>query len=434
METVFPDGTGYAGFFLVGYRKNLDPPHQIQRVGTAILKRTYGIQPNFNPALGTLTPSDAPLPVFEQDIAENLVRNGNMEASQKAFGEGDSETLPGAWQAGSGATVLLAQDQGRQGTDDTGLRVTGTANSRVVQTIAFDEPLGGRSFALSVHAKADANATVNNIRLEANGTTICTLNRSLTPNYARFATTGVWPGDVEAKEMQIVLRMATDADRTVFYDDVEVLECDHKTKVDVAALYYESDLMPFKPEGDVIVLRFADQSGVNRVRVNGSDWLERSVSTNGDGLDKALFGWEPRAVDPRKSEAAFPEDDSAYPLPEALPGGFNNRFYNGYRRDSLQLSTLPYFSPGDQIRIQRPGPSNDYGFTLGNETVTAQVRYYRGYGSDDERYWHSQNIPMHADTLVIEPEKNRCYVVWRGAWDFDAHPENTYRQLVVSSE
>jgi hypothetical protein len=336
----------------------------------------------------------------------------------------------------TGAEILLAQNQGHEGTEDTGLRVTGTANSRVVQTIAFEEPLGGRPFALSLHAKADANATVNNIRLEADGTTICTLNRSLTSNYARFTATGVWPGDVAATEMQVVLRMATDADRTVFYDDVEVLERDHTTKVNVAALRYESDLTPFKPEGDVIVLDFADQAGINRVRVNDDDWLERTVSTNGEGLDKALFGWEPRAVDPRKGEAAFPEDDADYPLPEQLPSGFNNRFYNGYHRQAFaagDMTALPYFSPGDEVLIQRQGPLNDYGFTLGDETVTAQFQYYRGSGSDEEPFWRSQNVTMHLDTLVIEPEIDRCYTVWRGAWNFDQQIEDVYRRLIVSA-
>jgi len=457
METIFPEETGYAGFFLVGFRKDPAQPARTQRVGTVILKRTYDITPALNPVQGRVTPAANPFPVFDQDVAENLVLNGNMEASQKAFGEGESETLPAAWKAETGAELLLVKDQGRGGTKDTGLQVTGVANSRVVQVISLDEPVGGRGFSLSLWAKADANTNANNVRLEADGSAICNINLALTPVYninSRFTATGTWPAGVTATEMQVVLRMATmatNAVRTVFYDDVEVSERNYKTKVDVAALRYESDLAPFKPEGDVVVLDFADQAGLNQVYVNGSVWMGRTVSINGDGRDKALFGWASRSedgVNSRKSDAGtFSADPNAYPpewpvvdpvrdpLPPGPPasGRFNNRFYNGYRRDSQQLPDLPYLLPAAQVLIQRQGPSNDYGFTLGGETVTAQARYYRGYGPDDERYWRSENVPMHADTLVVEPEKNRCYVVWRGVWDFDAYPEDVYRQLVVSA-
>ena len=433
METVFPTETGYAGFFLVGWRKNPASTTEIQQVGTIVLKRSYTIDPNTNPALGMLTPMDEPLPVFEQDVAENLTLNGDMEASQKAFGEGDSVTLPGAWQVEADATAVLAQDQGRQGTDDTGLQVTGkTTNSRVVQTISFDLPLGGRPFSLSLYAKADAATTTNNIRLEADGATVCSLNAALTTAHTRFTATGVWPMSVTVTEMQVVLPMVSDSARTVFYDDVEVLERSYKTKVGVAALRYESDLTPFKPEGDVVVLDYAAQSGVNRVRVNGSNWLARTVSSNGSGRDKALFGWEPRAVNPRKGEAAFPEDDSAYPLPEALPGGFNNRFYNGYLRGSLQLTTLPYLSATANVEIERNG-SVDYAFHLPGESVTAVYYVYSGTGPDKDSYWQSHTVTLNLDTLVIEPEHNRCYTVWRGVWPFTDHPEDAYRRLVVKA-
>ncbi len=64
--------------------------------------------------------------------------------------------------------------------------------------------------------------------------------------------------------------------------------------------------------------------------------------------------------------------------------------------------------------------------------MTAQFRYHRGSGADDERYWRSQNVPMHLDTLVIEPEIDRCYAVWRGVWNFDEHVDDVYRRLIVS--
>lgn len=433
METIFPTENGYAGFFLVGWRKNPANATEIQQVGAVVLKRTYNVSPHTDPELGVLTPAAEPLPVFEQDVPENLALNGDMEASQKAFGEGNSETLPGAWRAETGATVVLAAGAGRQAGDDRALRVTGSANSRVVQIIMFGEPLGGRSFALSIHARADANTSVNGVQLEADGASpICVLNRALTTVYARHMATGSWPAGVQATEMRVVLRMATSAARTLFYDDVEVLERNHHTRVNMAALRYESDLMPYKPEGDVVVLDYADRAGLNRVRVDGAHWLARMMTANGSGRDKALFGWEARSVEPRKSEAAFPPEDSAYPLSQALPEDFDNRFYNGYLRNHLQLAALPYFAPAAAVEVERDG-GVDYAFRLNGETVTAAYFTYSGIGPDQESRWQRRSVPMNLDTLVIEPEHDRCYAVWRGVWNYDDHSEDAYRRLVVTA-
>ncbi|MFN2109108.1 MAG: carbohydrate binding domain-containing protein [Anaerolineae bacterium] len=410
METSFPEGNGFAGFFLVGYRKNPDPPHQIQRVGTAILKRTYDIAPSLNPAFGSVTPAAEALAVFDQDQPDMPEQTGNLVTN----GDFEDEDIS-VWQPESGATIARVAEAG--GSGDFMLRVTGDANKRVTQALVMPEALAGHKFTLTFAAKATVASNVT-VQLRAGTTTICTVNAGLTPTLEWFTAEGRWPSTVSATEMQVVVRTASVDGRTVFYDDVNVF----------SRIRFEHDLAPFKPEGDIAVLDFLTVTGLTRFRVNDQTWLERTISSS----DFDMFGWEPRAVDPRKGEAAFPEDDASYPLPEPLPSGFNNRFYNGYRRDALQLSALPYFSPGDQVRIQRPGPSDDYGFTLGNETVTAQVRYYRGYGPDEERYWLSQNVPVVADTLVIEPEKNCCYVIWRGVWDFDAHPEDAYRQLNVS--
>jgi hypothetical protein len=430
METVFPTGTGYTGFFVIGWRKNPATASEIQQVGTVIVKRTYDIIPNVLAALGRLTPAEKPLPVFDQDVPENLVLNGNMEASQKVFGESENDTLPAAWQAEAGITAVLAQDGDQRGV----VSVTGAAERAITQTIVFDEPLGGRSFSLSFHAKADANTTVNNICLAAGGFTICSLNIPLTPTYGRFVARGRWPAGVSESEMRVVLRAPTDSARTVFYDDIEVLERNYITEVDVTALRYESDLAPFKPEGDMVVLDYTDQGGTNRVRVNGNSRLERAFIANPSNREKALFGWEPRAGSRRKDEADFPPDESAYPLPEALPAGFNNRFYNGYRRDSLAPSvvSLPYLPPSASVEIERNG-NVDYAFHLSGETITAAYYSYNGSGPDKETRWTSHDIPMNLDTLVIEPENDRTYAVWRGAWLFTSHPQDSYRRLVVTA-
>lgn len=421
METIFPDATGYAGFFAVGFRKDPLSPTETQRVGTVMLKRTYSVQPDFNPALGTLTPAEEPLPVFDQDQPDmpeqsgNLVENGDFEGEDISM-----------WHPQSGVTVARVAEPG--GSGEFMLRVTGDANETVTQTLSMPEPLAGHKFSLTFAAKADAGANAT-VELRAGATTLCTVNAALTTSLAWFEAAGRWPDATGASDVDVVLRTASTAGRTVFYDDVSVFSMTR----------FEHDLAPFKPEGDVAVLDFLDVTGVTRFQVRQpgqlwQTWLQRTVS----GSDFDMFGWASRSKDgagSRKEDAGtFPDDPNVYPLADPLPSDFNNRFYNGYDRAARaagDFTALPYFSPGDQVRVRRPGPSNDYGFTLGNEAVTARFYYYRGTGSDEERFWRSQSVTLHLDTLVIEPESDRCYAVWRGVWDFDGYADDVYRRLVV---
>lgn len=425
METIFPEGDGFAGFFLVGFRKNPDPLHETQRVAAAILKRTYDVTPAFDPVLGRIAPVSEPLPVFDQDQPDmpeqigNLVVNGDFEGPDIA-----------AWQPASGAAIARVAEPGGGG--DFMLRVTGPANRQVAQTLAMPQALAGFKFTLNFAAKADV-ATTATVELRAGSTTICAISAGLTPTLNGFKAEGRWPSTVSASAMQVVLRTAGMDGRTVFFDDVNVFS---RTR-------FEHDLAPFKPEGDIAVLDFLGVTGLTRFRVNGQTWLERTVSST----DFDMFGWASRSENgpnSRKSDAGtFSDDPNAYPpewpvvnpLKDPLPSDFSNRFYNGYHRQARidgDFSALPYLPAEGRVRIQRPGLGDDYGFTLGSETVTAQILYYRGYGSDDERYWRGRNVPMRADTLVVEPEIDRCYVVWRGVWNFDDHADDVYRRLLIS--
>ena len=446
METIFPEDAGFAGAFLIGFRKFPDGSATTQRTGTAVLKRTYSIDPSD----GALTPAEEPIPIFNEDVPDNLVVNGDFSSSQKTLGESDDDTAPGAWTSEGGAVAVLAEDQGLEGTDDTALEVTGSANSRVVQTIEFEEPLGGRSFTLSFWAKADVAGTqINNVRLEADGASpICDIDESLTTNMStRFDAGGTWPADLEATAMQVVLRMATNSSRTVYYDNVQVEERPFLTKPPTNALRYEHDMVPFKPQGDVIVLGFAEVDGTNRVRVNCDNWLQRNVSVNGSGQDKALFGWEPRLGDPaiREGQAGtFSDNGDDYPPVwpdppsnrDPLPSDFSNLFYSAFDRNAATTAVKPadYLPSSVPVLIERGvNPDNNYSFTLSSEVVTAVYFYHDGSRPDEEARWPSQPVPMNLDTVVIEPAENRCYLVWRGVWNFDERPEDAYRRLVVEA-
>lgn len=437
METLFPTTLGYDGFFLVGFRKTAGAI--TQRAGTVILKRTYDV----DPVAGLSTPSSQALPIFLQDSPDNFVENSDFS--------GVANGVPIAWR-GESATIAV---EAGQGVSDKALRVTGPAHGRVIQTLTFDEPVGGRQFLLSFSAKSlPVGGAIRNVQLEVDdGLPICVINAPVTTLMTRFFATGVWPTTVQAKEMRVVLRMATNTALTVYYDRVQVEERNHLTRWDAkTTLRYEHDLVPFKPQGDVVVLGFSDIAGVSKVQVNNTTWFESLLSLT-DGRVKAMFGWEPRVNDAndmlrQKKAGGFSPNPDHYPLQwpftdpvrDPLPGGpadsrspaFDNIFYNGYPRQAARLTFIPYLPDGAEIRIER-GSGNPYRFRLGRETVSATFFTYSGTGLDNENTWQRTAVTMNRDTLVIEPERNRCYAVWRGVWPFDEHPEGGYRRLVVEA-
>jgi len=428
METVFTTDAGYAGFLLVGFRKIPAAPTETQRVGTAVLKRTYDVQfTGVSTLNGTLTPAEDALPVFVQDQRDmeeqtgNLVMNGDFETVQDGHLVG--------WQAESGANIGQVEEPSSAGNHL--MQVTGDPERRITQTISFPAPLGGHEFALLFTAWATAVTSVT-AQLEVGGTTLCTINATLeTTEKGHYIARGQWPASVAGTEMVVVLETADSAGPTVFYDDVTVF----------SLIRYEHDLAPFKPEGDVVVLDFVDVTGQCSLWVDGALRLRRTLG----GDEFHMFGWASRSEGERGDQVGtFSDNPAAYPpewppsipLKDPLVDDFDNRFYNGYDREALQeagLSQLPYLGASDLIRIVRPGPSDDYAFRLGSETITAHYEFYSGTGPDRESYWQRRSVPVNLDTLVIEPEQNRCYTVWRGLWNYDDHPEDAYRRLVVTA-
>jgi hypothetical protein len=146
-----------------------------------------------------------------------------------------------------------------------------------------------------------------------------------------------------------------------------------------------------------------------------------------------MFGWEPRATGPRATEqGVFSNNPADYPPADPLTAAFLNTFYNGYSRAAAQVNPVPYFPSGADILIERDA-GTDYHFTLGRETIAAVLYRYSGSGPDEEEFWAADRIAVFLDTLVVEPDANRCYAVWRGRWPFDSYSEGTYRRLVVTA-
>jgi hypothetical protein len=183
----------------------------------------------------------------------------------------------------------------------------------------------------------------------------------------------------------------------------------------VTTVEYESDLVPVKPDADLIVI--ADTTPVPiSVAINGQPRMSQEAIPTPELTGLA---WEDRFVDPRRAEGG---DFSA--MTQALPDDFQNRYYNGYRRDRRVGASVPYPGPGDTVSVIRDG-GELYGFTLPDDAPVVEHAWFAGSGQDDPCLWKRRRVTMNLDTLVIEPDRDHAYVVWRAAWPTDLDPEGT---------
>lgn len=206
---------------------------------------------------------------------------------------------------------------------------------------------------------------------------------------------------------------------------------------------YESDLAIYKPRADVIVRRHYSSGDTCQLRVTPPGgaaqlWFSRSGTVPEQpemeipGLDatRHMFGWENRALKPRRSHALDINDQPPVNAPL-----FSNLFFNAYRRNFAQGSfPARVLIAKSRIAISRTtGDSTSaLEFVLGDEDITAHVYLFDGRNPDRKRFWCRHAIPdIKLDTLVISPALNQVYATWRGVWDYARYRADYYRQLEV---
>src|SRR5215208_3392568 len=192
METMFPADDGIAGLFFIGWHRS--PSGAITRTGTVVVKRSYDVAPDgADPANGSVSPAAEAQPVFMLDQPEGpLVQNGDIEAGVAN------------WTAGAGVVVAQQAENG----GNHYLAVTGAVNGTVRQVIDVEAALAGRAFVLSFKAKADANTSIANVRLEVGATSRCVISENLTTAWQTFSAIDTWPNDLADTSLTLVLRAA----------------------------------------------------------------------------------------------------------------------------------------------------------------------------------------------------------------------------------
>ncbi len=423
----------YPIMFLLGHRQGTDG--QTLLVGSVIVKGTFQDLDAPTP----VWPQAAQVPIFLKDVPFNVVQNSDFEAVKPLEANGQQEIL--FWEAVGGR--LEPNTDNWVGSTAQSAKLTSlNGPCHLTQTVTFDEPVGGRTFTLSFYAKAEILTTITGCRLQAvdSGEPICELSASLTNEFQRFTSSpGTWAAGEAATDIEIILAGTDDPTNTVYFDRVQVEEGSATRWDEETVFRYEHDLVPYKPNADVIVLGAAqllDNKWSAMIETDTGRRMVKKYETEEFPL-KTTFGWASRGQAPRLAEAGDPERLKSFkPSDEQpLPPGFQNAFYNGYDRNYDQsLSTgepFPYFPDGARLTITSQGET----IPPPPVTISVQLPSSRPRATltvlNDLQQEEDQNIPLLLDTVIIEPELDRYIVVWRGSWPFEPEKQERYLKLTV---
>jgi hypothetical protein len=468
-----PEKKGFAGMFFVGFRKNPQQPSATQRVGTVILKRSYSIDTSpGDTSSGVLTPfdkSDEPVPIYFTDRQGNLVQNSDFDITiYDHYQPNGSKDKADFWIEENDIQATLVSVNVNMHTDFANKNqkyIVRLAGSNPQGRLTLHQPISFKpneeglfQFSLYVCAdKDDAQIEVEKIRVEAAEQEedsaqhlICEIGGSVGSTFVRRVAENVrFPAELAGKKVQITISLpiATDSKGDTvktYYNMVQLEERGNVSEWDPDyVLRCESDLVPYKPKSDIIVSGFTQVGGDCEVQVNGQPLLRRVCRVG----EKSLFGWEPRVnvnEDRRhehlgdfsqKPEDYLPKEDFPpeieWPARDPLPSDFENEYFNGYLRELVAGADMPrYLSSDARISILRNNSLN-YEFFLAGERYDAAYYVLEPGARDSEAHWQRHALTMNLDTLVIEPDNDTCYAVWRGVWDFDRHADGDYRKLEI---
>ncbi|NJN18634.1 MAG: hypothetical protein HC822_21450 [Oscillochloris sp.] len=426
---------------IVGYRTPgngpLGDPNAAQQVLTGIVKGT------FNAGGSGVSPAVVQFPLFEQDVFFNLVRNGEFSSGAQMAADGAIITPVAGWTSPDENTTIAHLDAPQH------MQVNGAG--RVVQPVAFDRALGGRTFTLRYRARAAVNTSIPGIRLETpTGTTLFGGTQNLTSGFSEFEDSATWPPDVDEAQALLVLHGA--AGVAVEYAWVRLNEGNTILPLDpLDPIRYEHDLAIFKPRADLVILGRpdppqpdpADDGWIERVLIGGTS-LTAVFDTHGrltefnDGAVAAgripwsnttpiTIGWQDRAADDNPALNKFRKGYAGNvkqfnPDTMQLPQGFYNLFFNG----ALYSGPQPPFGHigANVITVATSGLYDDG--AGGTETITNQTSLhlpdapqmtvtFRSSAAPDAPT-SSAMVAMNLDTIVYDKATALFYAVWRGVW------------------
>lgn len=381
METDFPELPGLSAKLFTCPRRK-PQGLGIEEVNVVAVKIAYRIHPGGQPAEGRLEPDPEGPALFEAD--QMLLAPVNAE-----FAEG----LTG-WTAEGGVRAEPGQKS---------VSLTGGAPGALVQKIEAGRGLAGRRISLSLTAKGPAGSPLPQNLVKA-------------PTFALGFEAGVFPDDGSAVSLAAAADLPPRLAATALEISLPALgppKAETETvwsEIALSLLAYESDLVPEKPQPDLIVIADRPPDPLS-VSVNGATVLSQEGKPD---ASLAGLGWEPRDSGPRKTQAG------TLGAP-ALPEDFDNAYFNGSRRDRRAAAPMGFLAPGDVVAVTRRDGAV-YGFALPEAAPRLRHAWFKGSGADDPALWPHREASPRLDTLVVEIDRDRAYAVWRWAFPVAGDP------------
>jgi hypothetical protein len=199
----------------------------------------------------------------------------------------------------------------------------------------------------------------------------------------------------------------------------------------------EADIALEKARTDIVVEGLIAGSDGGLVKINGTVWLQRDKGAAPDGdVATNLFGWHGRGEDNRKlSVGAWVKAPPGDWLPPVNTAHFNN-FYRRSDKFTAPGNVVPLPLGGTVVinnKVDETGTS--YSFTLPTDNFSARVRTFCGDCPDKPNRWCiAEAFALVPDTLIVKPAANTATVIWRGGWDWDSHPTESYRAVEILRE
>ncbi|QDG52262.1 DUF2169 domain-containing protein [Persicimonas caeni] len=194
---------------------------------------------------------------------------------------------------------------------------------------------------------------------------------------------------------------------------------------DEQVVRYESDLVPYKPKADLVVLGEAG-GGVSRwvewLATGGKSLSRDSRDTHwGPSMNPALvtFGWLRADLEPRLLNAG--SDLENFDPAQLLPDDFSNAFYNAGvcadMRPPYSNSEPPFdhLSPDQSVHVLSFRDPNDDGSWDDMEGVALRTPAVFPGAHIERRSGGQVSLDMRLDTFVYDRSAAHLDLVWRGA-------------------
>ncbi len=144
----------------------------------------------------------------------------------------------------------------------------------------------------------------------------------------------------------------------------------------------------------------------------------------------AGFGFWGRAWEPRLGHLGTYDEKWRKERSPDMPDDFNFEFYNGAHPD---LIVNGYLKGDEEVELKNLSPDGDVRFNLPGTTLRCEVTKYKGQDPSEfsEDSTDIEEVKFNLDTLCLDPEEGRFFLVWRGVCPLQEMAATDVKQIQV---